>query len=192
LLNYSEFLHTFGIPREFAVVMDAIPSGILALLKGTGKPDCLLWTLSWSQLVIYVSQPQRGTVIFALYSREMSPAHLMLSPIGLILLTTWINNKYLLTNKVREISFKIIHRYYPAKQYLLRFKLVMCVNSSLCGVCPETMVHLFWQCPYTITVWKDLSRFITVRLIADFSLFWRDVLFGLHVNKGKKKRTKYI
>ena len=44
LLNYSEFLHTFSIPitpREFAIVMDAIPSGILTLLKGTGKPDCL-------------------------------------------------------------------------------------------------------------------------------------------------------
>jgi len=68
----------------------------------------------------------------------------------------------------------------------------MCVNSSLCGVCPETMVHLFWQCPYTITAWKDQSRFITVRLIADFSLFWRDVLFGLHVNKGKKKNEIYL
>ena len=44
LLNYSEFLHTFGIPittREFAIVMDAIHSGILTLLKGTGRPDCL-------------------------------------------------------------------------------------------------------------------------------------------------------
>ena len=44
LLKYSEFLHTFGIPitpKEFAIVMDAIPSGILTLLRGTGKPNCL-------------------------------------------------------------------------------------------------------------------------------------------------------
>ena len=43
-LNYSELFHTFSIPitpRELVIVMDAIPSGILTLLKGTGKPDCL-------------------------------------------------------------------------------------------------------------------------------------------------------
>ncbi len=100
--------------------------------------------------------------------------------------------KYLLTNKVREVSFKIIHRYYPAKQYLLRFKLDICVNCSLCGICPETMVHLFWQCPYTITFWKDLSRYITIKLIADFSLFWKNVLFGFHDDQSKKQKEIYL
>ena len=40
LLNYTEFLQTYGIPvtpKDFAIVMDAVPSGILTLLGGAGK-----------------------------------------------------------------------------------------------------------------------------------------------------------
>ena len=93
---------------------------------------------------------------------------------------------------MNKVSFKIIHRYYPAKQYLLRFKLDLYVNCSLCGICPETMVYLFWQCPYTITFWKDLSRYITDKSISDFSLLWKDALFGFQDNKSKKQKEIYL
>lgn len=44
LLNYTEFLKKYGIPvapKEFAIVMDAIPSGILTLSRGGEKPACV-------------------------------------------------------------------------------------------------------------------------------------------------------
>lgn len=205
LLNYSEFLYTFGIPitpREFAIVMDAIPSGILTLLKGAGKPDCLpaldpKLTLVGS-ICFVTTKRNNNRNIRSLFQRDVTSI-----PNVVPYWSNFVDNlnwgniwnlpyKYLLTNKVREVSFKIIHRYYPAKQYLLRFKLDICVNCSLCGICPETMVHLFWQCPYTITFWKDLSRYITIKLIADFSLFWKNVLFGFHDDQSKKQKEIYL
>ncbi len=40
LYSYSEFLNTYNIPvtpREFAIVMDAIPCGAITLLKGSTR-----------------------------------------------------------------------------------------------------------------------------------------------------------
>jgi hypothetical protein len=54
------------------------------------------------------------------------------------------------------------------------------------------MVHLFWQCPYTTTFWKDLSRYITDKLVSDLSLLWEDVQFGFHDNKSKKLNEIYL
>ncbi len=42
-------------------------------------------------------------------------------------------NKYLLINKVKEISFKLIHRYYPVKTFIVsKFKLSIDVNCTFC------------------------------------------------------------
>ena len=53
-------------------------------------------------------------------------------------------------------------------------------------------MHLFCQCPYTTTFWKDLSRYITDKLVSDLSLLWEDVLFGFHDNKSKKLNEIYL
>ena len=53
-------------------------------------------------------------------------------------------------------------------------------------------MHLFCQCPYTTTFWKDLSRYITDKLVSDISLLWKDVLFGFHDNKSKKQKEIYL
>ena len=78
--------------------------------------------------------------------------------------------KYLITNKVREVSYKLIHKYYPAKHYLLRFGRDVCVNCSLCGSEPETMMHLFWNCHYTATFWKEVLHYIKLKIDSDFFL----------------------
>ncbi len=42
-------------------------------------------------------------------------------------------SKYIITNKVREISFKSLHRFYPAKVFLKRFKSDIDTSCSFCG-----------------------------------------------------------
>ena len=42
-----------------------------------------------------------------------------------------------------RLSFKLINRFYPAKNYLSQFKKDLCVNCSLCESEPETVMQLF-------------------------------------------------
>ncbi len=81
-------------------------------------------------------------------------------------------NKFLITNKVKEVSYKIIHKYYPAKNYVQKFKKDINTNCSFCDSHPETVLHLFWLCSYTKKLWADLSRFTTDYLTKGFVLHY--------------------
>jgi len=50
---------------------------------------------------------------------------------------------WLLTNKVKEISYKIIHKFYPAKHYMNKFKSDIPSSCSFCDDSIKTVVHLF-------------------------------------------------
>ncbi len=47
--------------------------------------------------------------------------------------------KFFLTNKVKEISYKIIHRFYPVKQFLQKFKSDIDISCSFCEFSSETV-----------------------------------------------------
>ncbi len=100
--------------------------------------------------------------------------------------------KYLITNKVRGVSYRLIRKYYPTKHYLLRFGRDVCVDCSFCGSEPETMMHLFWNCHYTATFWKEVLCYITLKIDSNFSLEWNNILFGVHDVKSKKQKELYI
>ena len=81
-----------------------------------------------------------------------------------------------------HVSFKIIQRYYQASHCLLKFQKDICINSSFCEMHPETMQHIFWQCPYTNKFWKDVSQCMVDNIDSDFSLYWKNILFGFFNN----------
>lgn len=85
---------------------------------------------------------------------------------------------FFLTNKVKEISFKMLHRFYPTNHYLQKLKKDIDVNCSFCGDQRETLVHLFWMCPHTRLLWSKLSKYIADHIYLDFMLKWENVLFG--------------
>ncbi len=89
-------------------------------------------------------------------------------------------SKYLLVNKVKEISFKLIHQYYPVKTFIVsKFKLSIDVNCTFCDSHPETVLHLFWHCVHTRKLWQDICQFIVNFIHNDFELFFKDVSFGI-------------
>ncbi len=65
--------------------------------------------------------------------------------------------KYCITNKVREVHFKILHLVYPTKTLFLRF----CTDvDDICGICgaeKEDAGHLFFNCIYSQMFWIDLK-----------------------------------
>lgn len=87
-------------------------------------------------------------------------------------------NLYLVTNKIKEVSFKLIHRVYPVKVYCKRFRVDIDPMCTFCGNSPETAVHLFWYCRFIKTFWFDFCDFIHINIDKDFILYWKNVLFG--------------
>ncbi len=67
-------------------------------------------------------------------------------------------NNYLLVNKVKEISFKLIHQYYPVKIFIVsKFNLSIDVNCTFCDSQPETVLASFLPlCSYMKTLARHL------------------------------------
>lgn len=85
----------------------------------------------------------------------------------------WLLSKmYMITNKIREISFKILHTKY---HYMVKFR-----SETVCSSCserPETVLHVFWHCCLTKKFWK-LSRFVNGKLKMSFLSCYETVIFG--------------
>jgi len=58
-------------------------------------------------------------------------------------------NKYIITNKVKEISFKILHKFYPAIHFISKFNKDIDVNCFVFFFVfflqPESVPHIFWH-----------------------------------------------
>ncbi len=65
------------------------------------------------------------------------------------------NNQFFISNKVKEVSFKILHRMYPVKELFELFRLDM-KNCDFSGV-KESVIHLFLQRVYSRLFWVDVS-----------------------------------
>ena len=74
----------------------------------------------------------------------------------------------------------MLHKFYPAKQYLSKFRNDIDVSCSFCQMHPETCVHFFWSCPFIYKFWRDFHKFIVDFVFSDFHLFYKNVIFGFH------------
>ncbi len=99
---------------------------------------------------------------------------------------------YLLTNKVKEISYKIIHKFYPAKHYMKKFKSDISSSCSFCDDSIETVVHLFWHCPFTKKFWQDDVSFIRSNIYNDCIRFWKDAVLGFIEYEESKRKQFYV
>ena len=109
---------------DFSIVMDAIPSAFLTLLKGTTLPTCLPLdpkTTAAGEMCFSNKVKNNNRVIRSLFQKDITtvPAAVHYWE-GFFPDLQWckvwsLPYKYLLTNKVREVTFKLIQRYYPAK-----------------------------------------------------------------------------
>lgn len=80
--------------------------------------------------------------------------------------------KFLLSNKMKEISFKLIHRFYPVKCFLQKYKRDIDTLCSFYKIAPETCSHLFWSCTSTQMLWKDIASFISKNILSNFVGFF--------------------
>ncbi|KAL3983905.1 olfactory receptor [Sarotherodon galilaeus] len=205
--NKSLFLETWvqnGIllvaQLEFSMVLGAIPSGTLMLYKNTDS------SISTS---VTLPDPAESPIGKICFSQELGNSNKRIRSLfqeDIVSLpyiisywnryvpdikwkTVWmIPHKYLIVNKVKEVSFKILHKRYPVSHYMVKFKRDINTNCTFCGDHPETVTHLFWYCSFTQRFWKEFSRFVIVHILREFSLRWENVLFCFF--KFPKKNDK--
>lgn len=200
LMNYSEFLCTYHIPvtpKEFAVVMDAIPSGVIMLFKDHSTtpfsyPSPVTETTIGK--VCFSTYPNRNRKIRALFQKSIATVpyvtHHWKQFVDNIQWTkVWtLPYSFFITNKQREISYKLLHRCYPAKYNLRK---VMDTTCTFCETEIETSVHLFWTCPYTVIFWKEFVNFVRC-FLKHFILLYKDMLFGFYKIHNLEKKHYYI
>lgn len=193
LCNYSEFLVKHGIPvspKEFAIVADAVPHGVVMLFRGLSFPILChsvdLCNTYVGKQCLSSSKSKNNKKIRVLFQMESISVPYVLSYWnGLVSDIPWkkvwsLPHKYLITNKMREIAFKLIHRVYPDKCFLKRLKKDIDTNCCFCLDNLETSLHLFWNCSYTTSFWCDILEFVKCYVNPNFEFTYRNVLFGFH------------
>lgn len=67
--------------------------------------------------------------------------------------------QFCISNKIREIHFKILHNIYPCNALISRFAEVD-EKCTFCSDEPETILHLFCICSTSSVIWRDMEKFI--------------------------------
>uniref|UniRef100_A0A8C5H190 Reverse transcriptase zinc-binding domain-containing protein n=1 Tax=Gouania willdenowi TaxID=441366 RepID=A0A8C5H190_GOUWI len=198
LMSYSETLYTFKFPispKQYAILFDAISIGIQMLFKNHFLPHPLSLPSPLETdigMTCFRQSKKSNKKIRSLFQNDViSIPYIKSFWNGFVADIRWkkvwsIPSKYLITNKVKEVSFKILHKYYPANHFMTKFKRDIDVNCCFCGTHPESVQHLFWSCSHSRIFWKDFSQFIIVHLYKDFSLKWEDIVLCFFRNYSKE------
>ncbi len=86
----------------------------------------------------------------------------------------------------------MIHKFYPTKQHLSKMKNDTDVNCTFCQKHPETYSHLFWSCEFTYKFWRDLHKYVTDSIFADFHLYYKNIIFGFHNFNQKDNKAFFL
>ncbi len=205
LFTYGEFLEQYKIPvtsGDYAKVFGAISPEVCMLFKHQTRMNIQQWSLP-NIISSYI-----GNICFSLKSHNSSVKALFQRDIAflpyvysywnhltdnIIWKKVWlIPIHYLIMNKVKEVSFKIIHGNYPAKYYFVKCKSDIDFSCSFCVSCHETVVHLFWHCSFVKTFWQNVCDFIVQNIDSHFVLLWKYVLFGILENSREKHNHVYM
>lgn len=205
LYSYSEFLNKYNIPvtpREFAIVMDAIPYGAITLLRDSARSQISLsvahpFDTTIGNICFLSNSCSRNRKIRQLFQNEIvSLPYIVSYWNGQFVDIPWkkvwtLSSKYLITNKVKDVSYKLLHLFYPVKLYLKKMFPDIDTLCSFCGAEHESISHLFWECTYTSLFWKNFCIFVHTFSSQSFSLLYKDVLFGQH-NFDKNVKDQYF
>ena len=186
VLSYEHFMafHNFPIPfREYKSVLGAIPNGIIQLIKSDLTQG--EWSIEESSLML------NGT---NLLDKKCSNKHIRQSiqrtksvvPRGkfywrsLIMDIDWkkawlLPYKFCISNKVREVHFKLLHNIYPTNSYLAKFT----DSDAACRFCvteDDSAQHIFFECNIAKKFWSELESHVFQPVNLHYSLSLKDVI----------------
>ncbi len=68
---------------------------------------------------------------------------------------------FFIPSKIKELHFKIVHRYYPCNLFLSRFFENISSLCSFCNTDEESILHLFYHCPFSMSFWSEVTVLIS-------------------------------
>lgn len=159
-------------PKEYAIIFDAISDKIVLLLRSPGfyPVNVDLQTSFCSDTMFIGDVDILKDKCNNKYIRNILKTNYL--PSSTVFWSTkfkdinwkkvWsITNKFFISNKIKEVSYKILHRIYPVKEVIERFHLNIENLCEFCGVAKESITHLFFDCVYSKMFWVDVSNFIS-------------------------------
>ncbi len=152
--------------------MDAISCGALTLLKGSARSQFSLskiypFDTMIGKICFLSPSSGRNKIIRQLFQADITSLPYIVShwkwPLydNMPWKKVWtLSSKYLITNKVNEGSYKLLHLFYHVKLYMNKMFPDTDSLYSFCEAEDESMSHLFWECTYTHLFWKDFFIFV--------------------------------
>ena len=102
---------------------------------------------------------------------------------------------YLLSHKTTQdthlkwLQMRILHRILATNTYLFKIRIADTELCNFCKIQPESLEHLFWDCPISHVFWEELTEWIKSNCyhVINLRLNKQDVLFGI-TNKIRTDR----
>lgn len=187
ILSYEQFLshHCFPVPfREFNLLIKAIPNGLIQLIKNHlshGSLSVLQYNLCLEGVDLVDKKCNNKHI------RQMLQSRKTITPRGKFYWTSFVQDinwkktwllpsKYCITNKVKEVNFKILHKIYPVNEVISKYADIQS-DCTFCGSVDETLIHLFFECQMTKLFLNDLNKYLFEHLDIDYSLSMKDFFF---------------
>ena len=138
--------------QGFFYCFRCVSSGIISLFKDFNVNNNLPISLNITETAMGKASftgNNKNKIIWQLFQQDIvsSPSALSYWS-AFVRIINWekvwlLPHKFFLTNKVKEISFKMLHRFYPTNHYIQRLKKDIDVNCTHCDSVNENLVHLF-------------------------------------------------
>ena len=61
-------------------------------------------------------------------------------------------------NKIKELQYKILHRYIPTNKLLFQMGKVTSNKCTFCEMHTETIEHLFFECHFVRNIWFEIEH----------------------------------
>ncbi len=139
LFSYEEFIDKFGFavtPKEYNIVFNAIPRNFLQLLIGsiTEINVSIPNSIFLGGVDITKDKCSNKYIRYLLVGITVSLVKVFWSSLynDIDWKKLWLINNKFCFNKIKEVSYKIIHKIYPAKKKLERFKIDIDYSCFLC------------------------------------------------------------
>ena len=94
--------------------------------------------------------------------------------------------------KLQSFQYKIFHRTLATNTLLVKISILNVDNCNFCLSASESIVHLFWHCNITQTIWQSLAVWITESTGITFSSSCPTVILGLTDNICNNSAINFI
>lgn len=195
LMNHTKFIETTCnsiSPQEYAVVLNAIPTGYFRILQGNNIPiDELVFN---SEIFLdglqFNNKKCNNKYLRQVVSNSSTPRckfywNNIFTNINWDKI--WVyNDRYIVQNKIVEVYYKIIHLIYPTNMFMKRY-INKCDPCIFCNIEEENVLHLFYDCYVVRYFWCEVEHLFESLCGVGINLGKRDIFFYYFENNLDKK-----